>query len=480
MLFNSLQFLIFFPLVVGLYFGLPQRYRWMLLLAASYHFYMCWKVQYAALILLSTVIDYVAGLQIGKTQHKGLRRFWLLMSLITNLGLLFVFKYLDFSIDSLDTLFRYFHTAINIPEYKFLLPVGISFYTFQSLSYTIDVYRGAQAPEKHFGIFALYVSFFPQLVAGPIERSTRLLPQFYEKHDINYQRIADGLKQAAWGFFKKLVIADRVAVYVNTVYAAPGDFAAGQLAMATYLFAFQIYCDFSGYSDIAIGTAKVMGYELMTNFRRPYFASSISDFWKRWHISLSTWFRDYLYIALGGNRVGRLRHYFNLMAVFLVSGLWHGANWTFVVWGGLHGTYLVLSILTKRLRERIIRLLQLEQSTFILPLFRIVFVFHLSVFAWILFRAQHLAEALLIMGRLLTPAGWLMPTQPIGATFDFNIGLAGIVMLIVFDAMREKFDFKGRFRALPTGARWIAYAALLMVITLFGYNSGHDFIYFQF
>ena len=282
---------------------------------------MSWKAEYLILIIISTIIDYFAAIQMSKQTVSSKRKLYLLLSLFVNLGLLFGFKYFNFFSDSLCTIFDQFNIFYNVPTFKVLLPVGISFYTFQTLSYTIDVYRKKREPEKHLGIFALYVAFFPQLVAGPIERSTRLLPQLVEKYNFNYDRVTDGLKLMLWGFFKKVVIADRIAVIVNQVYSNPNEAAGIPLLIGTYLFAFQIYCDFSGYSDIAIGAAKVFGIDLMQNFRRPYFAKSIREFWQRWHISLSTWFRDYLYRPLGGNHTSRWRWYYNIMIVFLISGL---------------------------------------------------------------------------------------------------------------------------------------------------------------
>jgi D-alanyl-lipoteichoic acid acyltransferase DltB (MBOAT superfamily) len=341
MLFNSIQFLIFFPVIATIYFLLPHRYRWLLLLVGSYYFYMSWKPEYIILILASTLIDYSVGLKLGSESRPAIRRRWLLLSLVTNLGLLFSFKYFNFFNDSFRQLFQMANLSYPVPALNVLLPVGISFYTFQTLSYTIDVYRGKIQPERHLGVFALFVSFFPQLVAGPIERSGNLLPQFYQKTAVDYERIISGLQRMTWGFFKKVVIADRLALLVNTVYNHPTEFSGMPLIIATYAFGFQIYCDFSAYSDIAIGAARVMGFDLMENFRQPYYARSIPEFWRRWHISLSTWFRDYVYLPLGGNRV-KLPHWvFNILVVFVVSGLWHGANWTFVIWGALHGIFMV-------------------------------------------------------------------------------------------------------------------------------------------
>ncbi len=351
MLFNSIEFLIFFPIVSIVHFLIPHKYRWVWLLLASYYFYMSWRIEYITLIWISTLIDYFAGRQMGKTDDRKKKRKYLLLSLFANLGLLFTFKYWNFFTSSLNIVLRAMHITYEIPYLNVVLPVGISFYTFQTLSYTIDVYRGVKSTEKHLGIFALYVAFFPQLVAGPIERSTNLLPQFFEKHNIDWRRIVDGLKLMMWGMFKKVVIADRLAVFVDRVYGNPYDYTGLSHIVATIFFAFQIYCDFSGYSDIAIGSAQVLGFNLMDNFRRPYFSRSVSEFWRRWHISLSSWFRDYVYIPMGGNRVSPKRWHFNILTVFVVSGLWHGANWTFISQGeeGIYccGTihYLLLGII---------------------------------------------------------------------------------------------------------------------------------------
>ena len=302
MLFNSLQFLAFFPVVVAVYFAMPKRLRWAFLLAASYYFYMCWKPEYVLLIWASTAVDYIAGLQMSKAINKSSRRAWLALSLSTNLGILFSFKYWNFFSENVRDLLGRMDVTAGIPEFDLLLPVGISFYTFQTLSYSVDVYRGRLEPERHLGRFALYVAFFPQLVAGPIERASRLLPQFWQDIDFDYDRMGSGLRQMTWGMFKKVVVADRLAIYVDSVYSDPSAHQGLPVVAATYFFAFQIYCDFSGYSDIAIGAARVLGFDLMENFKRPYFARSVSDFWRRWHISLSTWFRDYVYIPLGGSR----------------------------------------------------------------------------------------------------------------------------------------------------------------------------------
>jgi alginate O-acetyltransferase complex protein AlgI len=480
MLFNTLQFLIFFPIVVCLYFAVLYRLRWALLLAASYYFYMCWKAEYLILILASTLIDYIAGLCMGRHTERAPRRKYLILSLAVNLGLLFSFKYWNFFSASLRATLEGLNIFYDVPSFDILLPVGISFYTFQTLSYTIDVYRGDKKPEKHLGIFALYVAFFPQLVAGPIERSTHLLPQFWKKHDFDYQRVRSGLLLMLWGLFKKIVIADRLAVYVNHVYNSPGDFTGAPMILATYFFTFQIYCDFSGYSDIAIGAARVMGFDLMTNFNRPYFATSIRDFWKRWHISLTTWFRDYLYIPLGGNRAGRWRWFFNLYIVFLLSGLWHGANWTFLVWGALHGLYLIFAILTSDLRKRLARLFNMNRFPKLLHMLQVIITFHLVLLAWVFFRANTLADAILILRRMfiIDPAN-LNINVTLG-TRGIAIAVLSIVIMQLVHWFGERCDLRQWFDAKPLLVRWAVYILLAFSIMNLGAVDEIPFIYFQF
>lgn len=465
-------------MVVAAYFALPERWRWVMLLGASYYFYMCWKVQYAVLMLFSTLIDYAAGLVMAKAQRKATRVAWLVASLATNLGLLFTFKYLDFFMTALGDVLVPLNVLSSVPVFQILLPVGISFYTFQSMSYTIDVYRGDTPPERNLGRFALYVSFFPQLVAGPIERSSHLLPQFRERHEIDYRRMADGVKLMAWGFFKKLVIADRVAPFVNSIYAQSGDASGWQLLMATYCFAIQIYCDFSAYSDIAIGSARIMGYDIMTNFKRPYFSRSIGEFWRRWHISLSTWFRDYLYIPLGGNKRGNARTILNTMTVFVLSGFWHGANWTFVVWGALHGALLVLSRATYELRERVAARVWGGERSVGRALFQVFVVFHLAILTWVFFRAASLADALTVLARILTGAA----ASPAMAAIDpsYLIALPAAIVMLFADYLQEQESFKLRLLNWHPALRWSAYAALVFSMIVFGAYSGQDFIYFQF
>src|SRR6201994_3702834 len=343
MLFNSFQFLFFFVIVWLLFLATRGTTRKIILLLASYYFYMCWSTRYIWVIWGITVIDYVAGLEIEKAELPARRRLYLGLSLVCNIGLLILFKYFNFLTGSFLSASHLFGLRYDPPLLAIILPVGLSFHTFQAMSYTIEVYRRRVPAEKSLLEYALYVAFFPQMVAGPIERPYELLPQFHREPKVTLAKVQSGIVQAAWGLFKKIVIADNVADFVKLVYDAPRHYNGSALVLATLLFSIQIYCDFSGYTDIALGLARMMGYELRINFMQPYFSRSITEFWRRWHISLSTWFRDYVYIPLGGNRVKLSRHYANLMITFVISGLWHGANWTFVVWGFLHGVYLIVA-----------------------------------------------------------------------------------------------------------------------------------------
>jgi len=481
MLFNSLHFLVFFPIVVALYFSIPHRHRWIMLLISSYYFYMSWKAEYIFLIIISTLIDYVVGIQIYRSKNPRRKRLFLLLSLFSNLGLLFAFKYFNFFSESFRLLLAQYSIPLDPITLKVLLPVGISFYTFQTLSYTIDIYRGKIKPQKHLGIFAVYVSYFPQLVAGPIERAKNLLPQLLEKHNFEYKRVTDGLKLMLWGFFKKVVIADHLAVTVNMVYNNLGDYTGTSLWIAILFFAFQIYCDFSGYSDIAIGASQVMGISLMDNFRRPYFSKSISEFWKRWHISLSTWFKDYLYIPLGGNRVAVPRWYFNLMVVFIVSGLWHGANWTFVIWGALHGAYLVLSIITQKFRDRAAAFTLLSKYPQVHSMFKIAVTFVLVNIGWVFFRANSLSDAVYVFTHLFKGISFNIPELNIGIGFIGLIYSLGIIAFMEFiHIIQEHVRMRQFLSDKPIAMRWSIYLAIIALLVLFGVFDNTEFIYFQF
>jgi len=373
MLFNSFSFLIFFPIVTAVFFILPHRFRWVWLLATSCFFYMFFIPAYILILFITILIDYTAGILIERTQGRK-RKIYLAVSIISTCLVLFIFKYYNFFIDNFNSIADLLHWNYSLNVLMIILPIGLSFHTFQSLSYVIEVYRGRVKAEKHFGIYSLFVMFYPQLVAGPIERPQNMLPQFYEKKKFDYERAVSGLRQMLLGLFKKIFIADRLAVLVGGVYASPADFHGFPLIFATILFAFQIYCDFSGYSDIALGSARVMGFKLMDNFDRPYFARSIGDFWRRWHISLSSWFRDYVYIPLGGSRVPKIYWTLNVLIVFLISGLWHGANWTYVVWGGLHGVFIIGESAMASFKNKIIKTKLKKAFFFTLIFFLIILV----------------------------------------------------------------------------------------------------------
>lgn len=488
MLFNSLQFVVFFPIVIILYFIIPHNKRWILLLIASYYFYMCWKVDYIILIMISTLIDYVCSNKMSKINEKPKRKKWLLISIFSNLGILFGFKYFNFFSQNIQTLFDNYNIFFEMPFFNVLLPVGISFYTFQTLSYTIDVYNNKTTAQKHLGVFAVYVSFFPQLVAGPIERSNHLLPQFFKKHDFNYLRVKAGFQKMLWGFFKKIVIADNLAILVDGVYNNVDNYSGLTLIVATIFFTFQIYCDFSGYSDIAIGTAKVMGFELRENFKRPYFSKSIREFWQRWHITLSTWFRDYVYIPLGGNRTVKWKWYYNLIITFLVSGLWHGANWTFVIWGALHGSFLIFAIIFAQPKEKINQFIK-NRNIFLNKIFDVSITFILVAFAWIFFRSNNINDAIYVISNLNFNVTELLNLGELNMQFR-GLGLFKediikcmflILMLCLYSTYERSEDVWKKLQKKPRWIRWSIYYILVYGILFVAPHSNvNNFIYFQF
>ncbi len=445
MLFNSVQFWVFFAVVSGLYFGTPHRWRWVLLLVASYAFYMCWSVKYILVIWGITLLDYWVAIRI-EAACGARRRAWLALSMAGNFGLLGLFKYADFFAG---------HAWLG-----WALPVGISFHTFQAVSYTFDVYAGKVRAERQLGIYALYVAFFPQMVAGPIERAGGMMPQFHRELRLDWQRVFSGLRLALWGMLKKAVVADVAAPVVNAVYGEPHGYGGPMLLLATFLFSIQIYCDFSGYSDIAIGTARILGFDLTVNFRQPYLAASPVEFWRRWHISLSTWFRDYLYIPLGGSRCGMWRYVVNVLVVFVLSGLWHGANWTFAVWGLLHGVYLLL---WKPLAS--------------LPVAVRVLLTNVMVgFAWIFFRARTLDDGLYIVTHLFG-AG------KISADALDRIGLprfeAAVLAVSILTILGVE-HYWAAWRPQSRAVRWAVYAAAVYAVIFLGVFGKREFIYFQF
>jgi D-alanyl-lipoteichoic acid acyltransferase DltB (MBOAT superfamily) len=410
------------------------------------------------------------------------RKTYLCVSLFFNLGILFCFKYANFLGDTIHSILGQLNLAASIPHLTVMLPVGISFYTFQTVSYTIDVYRKVTVPEKHFGIFAVYVAFFPQLVAGPIERSHRLLPQFRERKKIEYDNIRQGMEWAMWGLFKKVVIADLLSEVVNTVYAAPHSFSGIVFILATVFFSIQIYCDFSGYSDIARGIAKMLGYDLMINFRQPYFSKSIVEFWQRWHISLSTWFRDYLYIPLGGNRVSKRRWHVNILIVFLLSGLWHGAKWNYVLWGLLHGLYLVIATATNAWRKRLSDALKLVQYPRLHAFCRMATVFVLVLAGWIVFRAQSITDAMYIFAHLWNIGGFRIDDLWSLGLPRFEMAMACVLIMVLFGVdyiLSERPEVKQSIWR-NSALRYTCYALCFYGIVFFGVFGHVEFIYFQF
>lgn len=489
MLFNSLEFLIFFPIVTLVYFLIPKKYRYLWLLGASYYFYSCWNAQYALLMATSTVITYLSGLFIDKVKTENGRKISVAASFVLNLAILFYFKYFYFTVENINLVRQLLGLSVLQPKFDVILPVGISFYTFQALSYTVDVYRKEITPEKNLFRYALFVSFFPQLVAGPIERSKNLLKQLREEHRFDYLRARNGLLVMLWGYFLKLVVADRAAILVNTVYGNSADYGGAILLLATITFALQIYCDFVSYSILAKGAAKVMGFEIMDNFRQPYFSTSIAEFWRRWHISLSSWFKDYLYIPLGGNRRGTVRKYVNLMIVFLVSGLWHGASWNFVAWGFIHGFYQVFGALTQNSRKLCCEMLNVNRKTVGYRFFQQIITFGLVTFGWIFFRSEGLTQAITIVKQIFTNfapwAAWDTITT-LGLDSRNLFVLLVSVAILMFVSFKEQAGINvfDRIENMHIFARWPVYFVFIFTVLIFGiYGPGFaasQFIYFQF
>jgi alginate O-acetyltransferase complex protein AlgI len=435
---------------------------------------------YILILFLTIIIDYFAGILIENAQGIRRKKF-LLLSLIANIGVLAIFKYYNFLNDNLSGILGWVQLSNPVPYLDIILPIGLSFHTFQAMSYTIEVYRRNQAAERHFGIYALYVMFYPQLVAGPIERPQNLLHQFREKHFFEYTRVTNGLKLMAWGLFKKAVVADRLAILVDTVYDNPQAHEGLTVILATIFFAFQIYCDFSGYSDIAIGAAQVMGFKLMTNFNRPYFAKSISEFWKRWHISLSTWFKDYLYIPLGGNRVGRNRMFFNLFLTFMISGLWHGANWTFIIWGALHGFYLIAALILQPLTDKLNKVTGIKNYPVIYKWSQSLAVFALVCFAWVFFRASSIHDAFTIIINASNIHMSQISFDMLGNNpFELAAGMFFICLLIIIEWNMRGKQMRAYMNNKPWYYRWTLYIILVLIILNFGVFGGNSFIYFQF
>jgi D-alanyl-lipoteichoic acid acyltransferase DltB (MBOAT superfamily) len=476
MLFNSLEFFFFFPVVTLLYFLLPQPYRWMHLLLSSCLFYAAFVPAYLSILFLTIIIDYVAGIRIAGSTGAA-RKVYLTGSIIANIGVLAVFKYYNFGIQNINALLAFSGTDTRLPLWDILLPIGLSFHTFQAMSYTIEVYRGHQNPERHFGIYALYVMFYPQLVAGPIERPQNILHQFYEKHHFDPVMFVSGMRLMAWGLFKKVVVADRLAIYANAVFENPDEYHWLNLVIGVFAFGIQIYGDFSGYSDMAIGAARTMGYRLMVNFNRPYQALNIHEFWSRWHISLSTWFRDYLYIPMGGNRLGYPAQLRNVVIVFLVSGLWHGAAWTFAIWGGLHAIYIVIYNLSKKFLPSLPSTSFIRFSSWLLNLFAVML-------AWIFFRANSMESAMMMIKSIFTLNDLHAFSTVVSVNQFMEFGpssaIISVAMCFITFLCERKFDpmLSGFNNRAKTDMLFLS--GVLLMILLFGVFNNSSFIYFQF
>lgn len=481
MLFNSIDFAVFLPIVFALYWFVTNKSLKMqnlLIIAASYLFYGWWDWRFLSLIIFSTLVDYAVGVGLSKQENQTKRKLLLWTSIIVNLGFLGLFKYYDFFLENFISAFSLLGMPIQANSLNIILPVGISFYTFQTLSYSIDVYRRKLEPTKDFFAFAAFVCFFPQLVAGPIERATHLLPQFYSKRKFDYSLAVDGMRQILWGLFKKIVIADNCANYANIIFNNSEDYSGSSLALGAIFFTFQIYCDFSGYSDIAIGTSRLFGFDLMQNFNFPYFSRDIAEFWRRWHISLSTWLRDYLYIPLGGSRGGTWMKVRNTFIIFIVSGFWHGANWTFIVWGALNAVYFLPLLLTKNNRNHIDIVAKGRYLPSIRELLSILLTFGLTVVAWVFFRAENITHA---------------TTYIIDMFTDFNSYLSinvyweykKILLFITVFMTIEWFGREGQYALDSLGSTWkrpiryLMYYAIMLAIFWYG-GEEQQFIYFQF
>ncbi len=497
MSFNSIEFLLFFPVVILVFFIIPNKIKYIWLLVSSYFFYMCWDAKYALLILASTIITYLSGLLIEKVnqtkdaeKHKNLKKLIVIMSAVSNLGILFYFKYFNFALTTISKGFNLMHVELNMPVFDIILPVGISFYTFQALGYTIDVYRGDTKAEKNFFRYALFVSFFPQLVAGPIERSKHLLTQLANPKKFSFDNFREGILLMLWGYFLKLVMADRIAIFVDTVYGDYVTYPGAYLIIATILFGIQIYCDFAGYSTIAMGAAKILGINLSENFNAPYLSCSVAEFWRRWHISLTSWFKDYVYIPLGGNRKGKLRKYINVMIVFLLSGLWHGAGLSYIVWGALNGLYQIVGEIITPLRHKIGSTLKINKENFGIRLFKILGTIVLIDFSWIFFRAKRMLDALNIIKSIFTTANLniLREGSLLNCGLDIRniqLLLITIVILIIADCLKNKgIVLRNIILKQKYWVRCLIIVIAALVILIFGkYGPAYDaakFIYFQF
>lgn len=482
MLFNSIDFAIFLPIVFILYWFLTNKnlkLQNLLIVVASYLFYGWWDYRFLLLILFSTIVDYSVGIGLLKQENKTKRKILLGTSILVNLGFLGFFKYYNFFLDNFITAFSFFGTEIKANSLNIILPVGISFYTFQTLSYSIDVYKRKLEPTKDFIAFSAFVSFFPQLVAGPIERARNLLPQFYKKRTFDYSKAVDGMRQILWGLFKKIVIADNCAVFADQIFNNSHDYSGSTLVLGAIFFAFQIYGDFSGYSDIAIGTARLFGFNLMQNFAFPYFSRDIAEFWRRWHISLSTWFRDYLYIPLGGSRGTNYFKIRNVFIIFLVSGFWHGANWTFIIWGGLNALYFLPIMLLNKNKINTDIVAQGKHLPSVREVLSMTLTFSLTTIAWIFFRAEDIHHAISYLSDIIHPSILTLP-ELITPKLEMIYTILCVFILVLFEWMNRDKIHALDIANYNKSNRWVLYLIIIIMIITFGSFNQNSFIYFQF
>lgn len=494
--FNSVEFLIFFPIVLLFYYLLPKKVRWVWLLISSYYFYMSWNVKYSLIILGVTIVSWAGGMLIQKVNGEGKvkeKKIILTFSILGILAVLITFKYANLLLNTLYSFMNVFNISVENRYVGLVLPVGISFYSFQAIAYLVDVYRSDIKAEKNLLRYALFISFFPQLVAGPIERSKNLMSQIYAEHSFDRERVASGFLLMCWGFFKKVIIADRAAVIVDLVYNNYSYASGMQIIIATICFAIQLYCDFSAYSDIAIGAARVVGFTLMTNFKSPYYSLTVAEFWRRWHISLSSWFKDYVYIPLGGNRKGKLVKYRNLLITFAISGLWHGANWNFLIWGLLNGIYQVIGDITKKFRVKVIELVKINSDCYSFRLIQGLITFALIDFSYMFFRGNSFFDTIAMIRRIGSNFSWMsifdLSTFMGLYTFtldekDFYLFIIAVIILLVIDAVKNKVDLINFILKQNFYFRYLCYYLMIMSVLIFGYYGPEynltSFIYFQF
>ena len=482
MFFNSINFAVFLPIVFILYWFVTNKnlkFQNILLLISSYFFYACWDWRFLFLLIFSTVLDYYTGIKMSDSKNQNSKKFWFWLSISVNLGFLGVFKYYNFFAASFADAIANFGLQVNPWTLKVILPVGISFYTFHGLSYVIDIYKDRIKAEKNFIDYSVFVSFFPLLVAGPIERATHLLPQIQKKRVFNFENAVDGLKQILWGLFKKVVIADNCAKFANIIFDNYTDYSGSTLALGAVFFAFQIYGDFSGYSDMALGTARLFGIDLLRNFAFPYFSRDIAEFWRRWHISLSTWFRDYLYIPLGGSKGGMWMKVRNTFIIFLVSGFWHGANWTFIIWGLLNALFIMPSIIFNTNRTNLDIVAQGKLFPTLKEFLSILFTFSLTVFAWIFFRSNTIDQALVYISRIFSASFFSVPLVKVDMYDTYIYALVMLFIIIEWLGREQKYALAQIMPNKPKVYRWAFYYLLIVIIFIFA-GSNQEFIYFQF